>query len=321
MKLQNTQFTLLFASYFNYTFSKGTKFVDSTEVVEGIERPFGVLSTTVSTNLEDVEQNDEEIVADTSEVVDNSYHYDDDFYRHLKSQQELIDYIQGQNSEDGFNYYCTRVMEPKYYDYFMVKSKIYLGHNKNNAEFLRNNEEFYRDEFRRFDINRDGYLDNEELTNRQKFIDNLVNPQLGYNDNHAAFENTLQKTIQNFKPYASGPDSDNNGVNFEEFAKYHATTDLIDGYALYMMHDNFARENGRSPENGYICIAEFGWMARIWISLTKQYVGPYEGMEKKNDFYKIYSVTHDSKYRIMELAAWKSRFMKKVIFGQTVYGL
>merc|ERR1719220_1011084 len=108
-------------------------------------------------------------------------------------------------------------------------------------------------------------------------------------------------------------------IDYDDFVKYRIVGDLIDGYALYKLHDTWGKTNGRAHENGYICNAEFGWMMRYWISLTDIYNGPYDGQLKLNDFYYKYSVTHDRQFRILELAAWKAKFMDDVLFRNRIY--
>lgn len=248
-------------------------------------------------------------------AVETTTSEEDRWNKHRKTVEEMTLYIDGKR---GYNYHASTVVAPKYYDYFSVKSTMYLGDNKANVSFLPGDVEFYRAEFNLFDQDNNGVLSQAEVTARQTTLDGLINPQLGYSADHELFVNTLEKASRFFEDVKEGdalPD-----LSYDAYTQSRAVTDLLDGYALYKMHDNYARRHGRAPENKYICIAEYGWMMRMWVSLLDQYAGPYEGQVRKTDFRKKYSATNDGKYMILELAAWKTRIFNSILFGEQLYG-
>ena len=270
---------------------------------------------------------------DRYKYVNQNWDPYDPYYQHKKTRTQLRNYIEGSTYEDGFNFYSNAVMEPEYYQYFWKRKEIALGKNRKRTTFIDKN--FYWDEFNRFDVNNDGYLSSTEIQWRQYDIDNLINPSLGYPLDSPTFTNTLEKTLEHMSELLVNDGKNGNIylpnwhqklyneetqlLDYNNFVKYRIIGDLIDGYALYKLHDTWGKTNGRAHENGYICNAEFGWMMRYWISLCDIYNGPYDGQLKLDDFYYKYSVTHDRQFRILELAAWKARFMDDVLFERRIY--
>lgn len=126
-------------------------------------------------------------------------------------------------------------------------------------------------------------------------------------------------------------ESDDFQLDLNTFAEYAAMTYLIDGVALKKLHDIYAlvKTNGKKKENGYVCIAEFGWMMKTWISLTNNYKGPYEKFERNIDFqspdkYAVYYTdpegkTRKAKVRTAVLAAWKAKFTRNILLGNEIY--
>lgn len=281
-----------------------------------------VATASVTTNV--LESDDilssptENVVSEIADPVNNQDEVDtNEWYKHYKDPDQLDLYMFGSSMNIGYLRNVQSIEEPKYYTYFLKKVKTYLGENRLKRPFLPNGKEFYREQFNKFDTDQDGFISYDESVARDQYIDNLVNPNLDLPLGNLLFTNTLTKTIANF--YGDQFETGALKLDYNTFVKYLGTTDLMDGYGLWKMHDNYARVNGRSPENGYICIAEYGWMARQWVNLLGVYNGPYEGDLKSYDFRTKYSITHDGKYYIHELAAWKARVLNQVIFGRPIY--
>lgn len=235
------------------------------------------------------------------------------FFRDWKDGQELQQYV------NELNRIAKTVHEKKFYDFFTAKHNLLLGYNQHKYMFLNDNEEFYREEFNIFDVDRDNLLNSTELQNRQNAINSIIYPQLLTNNRYepyngdipkfSPFYNNIIRTLQMVAPELEAMD-------FQQFAHLRATTDMIDGYTLYKYHDNYAASQGRYPENGYICIAEFGWMMRYWLNLLGLYDGPYDDPRRSYDFRVNYSTVPDNKMRILELAAYKSRLLKDVLLSK-----
>ena len=159
----------------------------------------------------------------------------DPFYRDLKSKEHLLMFWNGQGPYSGrsYNSWCQAITGKKS-NFKTIKMHALRWWNddpkfSNHLPGSDHSKDFYKEEFTKYDTNLDGLLDVGELVERQKDEDNLINKQLGFDEDYEAFGNTLLKTAE--------MDLDESGVgevllDYEDFAVYHIITDIIHGFAL-----------------------------------------------------------------------------------------
>jgi len=258
----------------------------------------------------------------------------DPYYKDLKSKEFLQAFFFGAGNKKiprnlGYNDWCKFLMADKHNDLLKKKTDLMLS-NHQGIEYVPGGKEFFREQFDKYDADLDGFLDLSELETRQKDIDNLVNGPLGNEPGTAAFENTLVKSVERDRRLTSDSfsagDLESVGLDYDDFVYYSTLTNIVHGFGLKKKHNIYAlvKKGPGSKENSYVCIAEFGWMMRIWISLTGQYNGPYEKAERNDDFRRKYAVRNDkgskAKYEVGVLAAWYARILNDLLAGRPIYG-
>jgi hypothetical protein len=248
----------------------------------------------------------------------------DPYLKDLKSQKYLKYFWEGHKpfSGDSYNVWCRRVMQRKNHAILKKHALSWINDDPKVTNYLPGPKDiFYQEQFTKYDSDFDGLLDFEELSVRQNDINNLVNGPLGFEENFEAFENTLVKTALRDQ---KGLDENSILLDYDDFVLYSVITDMIHGYALKQMHNNYATiKKLDKPNNSYVCIAEFGWMMRIWISLTGQYNGPYEKADRNSDFKEKYAIKNrlGNKLRMdtFMLAAWRARIFNDLLAGRPIY--
>lgn len=263
----------------------------------------------------------------------------DPYYKDLKSTAFLQAFFNGAGDKKlprnlGYNDWCKFLMADKHNDLLKKKTDLMLN-NHQGIEYLPGGKEFFREQFDKYDADLDGYLDEYELAARQRDVDNLVNDALENESDFPAFENTLAKSIERNRRLSAEEDASDSEedagttdltIDYDEFVYYSTMTNIVHGFGLKKKHNIYAlvKRGPGSIENSYVCIAEFGWMMRIWISLTGQYNGPYEKAERNDDFRSKYAVKNDkgkkAKYEVGVLAAWYARILNDLLAGRPIYG-
>jgi len=228
------------------------------------------------------------------------------YLEHWKTSEQMIKYTQ------DLNKYAKEISKQSHFQVFENYLLTFFG--KKTYHFLPGDTEFYRQEFEKFDKNSDGFLNKTEQANRVEALAALMYPNILRTDPYHEYNGTWPEKLPfdvNINFVMEKANKTFESLNYESFAYIMGLTDLIHGYTLFRRHDSYARAHNRSPENFYICIAEFGWMARYWINLLGIYDGGYND-RRKPAFYHTFSITNDHKMKVLELAAWRARMLKHV---------
>jgi len=275
-----------------------------------------------------------------------------EYLKYQKSQDELLSYLNGNTTHPrkdprfhGFLKLTKNLSKPNTLKKLLKNTENYLGlitktdddGTVHTVEYLPDNAEFYRPWFYRFDTNSNMKISFSELQEREKQISNLFNPQLGYPQDFDIFSQdgagSLINLVSQMEPdFAPAGSTGGKELSFDEFAKYHAVYDMVNGAALKFLHNIYARKKyyGKNikknwKENGYICRAEFKWMLNYWVNLAGRYEGPLDKIERRQLLEK-YSQKLDGKFvrRSMytgEVSAWFTRSMYDLLDGKRLYNL
>lgn len=271
-----------------------------------------------------------------------------EFLKYQKSEDQLLTYLNGDKSgifpkEDprfhGFLQLTKNLSKPKYLNKLLKNTKTYLGVEgttdeegvEHEVEYLPGNQEFYRPWFYKFDSDSNLKISFSELKERERVISNLFNEQLGYEQDYDIFSQNQAGSLLNIVTYFE-PEFNNEDIDFDMFAKYHAVYDMVNGAALKYLHNIYSRKKyyGKNikknwKENAYICRAEFKWMLNYWVNMAGRYEGPLDKVERRHLLEK-YSQKLDGKSvrRSMytgEVSAWFTRSMYDLLDGKRLYNL
>merc|ERR1712168_799672 len=232
----------------------------------------------------------------------------------IKYLQFLIPLTISQTTTPSNTQNETSTFSPKYLEHWKTFEQMIKYTQDLNKYAKEISKQSYFQEFEKFDKNSDGFLNKTEQANRVEALAALMYPNILRTDPYHEYNGTWPEKLPfdvNINFVMEKANKTFESLNYESFAYIMGLTDLIHGYTLFRRHDSYARAHNRSPENFYICIAEFGWMARCWINLLGIYDGGYND-RRKPAFYHTFSITNDHKMKVLELAAWRARMLKHV---------
>ena len=190
----------------------------------------------------------------------------------LRTPDQLAIYL------DRVNLYSGVIIKtknaPQYIPVFKVKVPDLFTHPITERF---GGEEIYRGEFEASDINNDGFISENELIERQLKIDNFMYKRV--NTTKFKPSNNIDASVSVNAISIKSKDASDDflvhngypGLDYNQFALLRGTVDMIHGYALFRIHDNYNKK-----QNGYVCVAEYSTMHKYWTSLLDLYDGPYE---------------------------------------------
>jgi len=207
------------------------------------------------------------------------------------------------------NSYAGATIDPKhngkYIRYFEGKIPDFQNHPYFQRAPLYG-DYVYENEFNLLDSNYDGIISESEWNEGVQRINDFFFSKIQVPDEHYETEYepffTVDTGVVN-KIENGGYFLD---MDMETFKKYHTISDLITGYALFRIHDNYKKK-----QNGYVCIAEYSGMHKYWTNLLGIYDGPYTKLQRRTDFVGARGGSKDGiwamkgKMMIMESAVYK----------------
>lgn len=222
----------------------------------------------------------------------------------LRTKDQLTIYLERVNLYSGVIIKTKNA--PQYIPVFKVKVPDFFNH-----PIVQNSggKNIYRKEFETTDTNNNGFITEQELIDRQLKIDDFMYKRVNatkFKPGNGVDATVSVNAISIKSKDASEDFKGRKGLDYEQFALLRGTVDMIHGYALSRIHDNYS-----GKQNGYICVAEYSTMHKYWTSLLDMYDGPYPKSSRNEDFRNEWSF--GGKMMIKELAAYKAvRWASKI---------